>query len=66
MSSLIEVFMPDDLCARCDDQEPKWGIFVIAVRGDETAKLCFCTEACKSAFIAGYWAIRSTEQVQMS
>jgi hypothetical protein len=65
--NLIDVFMLNDLCARCDEQEPsddlKVRITVVTKDGPETANLHFCTERCKEAFVRGADAVKELPDV---
>jgi hypothetical protein len=59
--SLLDTFMPNDLCARCDLEEAHKDFFVTAVRdfegGEESARLAFCGQECKDAFVQGWHSI---------
>ena len=57
-TSLIDVFMPNDLCARCDEEEAVTEFRVTVERDSETAKLAFCTERCQEAFVRGAQAVK--------
>jgi len=53
--SLLDTFMPEDQCARCDDAEPviKFSLVVRRVLEDdsvEQAKLHFCSSECRQVF----------------
>jgi hypothetical protein len=66
--SLIDTFMPNDLCARCDEGEPVDDLYVtIDVVFDSmekaTAKLHFCSYACKEAFVRGAHAVKELPDV---
>ncbi len=59
--SLIDTFMPDDLCARCNENEADTKIKVSVKRGTgdsyETARLAFCSPECKTAFVVAFHSI---------
>ncbi len=55
--SLLDVFMPEDLCARCAEEEPTREFFVTVTRESETVRLAFCGPDCKRAFVVGYNSI---------
>jgi hypothetical protein len=63
MSSLIDVFMPNDLCARCDEQEPVNEFKVFFTTSEDSANLHFCTESCKGAFVRGAAAVKELPDV---
>lgn len=56
--SLLDTFMPNDLCARCDEVEPVDELKVrIEVNGD-LANLHFCSYRCKESFVRGAHAVK--------
>jgi hypothetical protein len=69
--TLTDVFMPEDLCARCAEQEPLAAIFlVLKPRSDSSlnpspsstlkpCKVFFCTQKCRNLFVRGWRATRS-------
>ena len=68
MTSLIDVFMPNDLCARCDEEEPVKehslvmdSFYLSDVK--QTVKLSFCTARCKEAFVRGAEAVKELPDV---
>ena len=61
--SLIDVFMPNDLCARCDELEPADEITLMVGTPDQTARLAFCTETCKESFVRGAEAVKELPDV---
>ncbi len=60
-TSLLDVFMPDDLCARCAVEEASSRCTILATRvvdgREETARLAFCGPDCKTAFVVGHNSI---------
>ena len=62
--NLLDVFMPEDLCARCAEQEAAPEITVIVTTNDSPSsitRLAFCSELCKSGFVRGADAIRGVK-----
>lgn len=63
MSSLLDVFMPNDLCARCDEVEPIDDLKVRITVEDQTANLHFCSYRCKESFVRGAHAVQEVGDV---
>ncbi len=63
MSTLLDVFMPNDLCARCDEVEPVDDLKVRISTDEETANLHFCSYACQDAFVRGAAAVKELPDV---
>lgn len=61
--SLIDIFMPNDLCARCDEREPSRDCTIMFSTPDETARLAFCDHECRSAFVRGAEAVQELPDV---
>jgi hypothetical protein len=62
--SLIDTFMPNDLCARCDEKEPSKDVLTARIKvGNQEAKLFFCSHECQSAFVRGAEAIKELPDV---
>jgi hypothetical protein len=61
--SLIDTFMPNDLCARCDEGEPVDDLKVRISVAAETANLHFCSYACKERFVRGAAAVKELPDV---
>ena len=61
-SSLLDVFMPEDLCARCAEEEAVAGISLLATPSPSssfsTVKLSFCSLACRDSFVRGWSAAK--------
>lgn len=57
--SLLDVFMPNDLCARCDDAEPLLKYSLLATSHLGTARLSFCSRECLEAFRGGFFAVEA-------
>lgn len=60
--NLLDVFMPNDLCARCDEEEAEAGISLIADPSPSSSfvstKLSFCSLACRDSFVRGWSAAK--------
>ena len=63
MPSLIDTFMPNDLCARCDEQEPVHDFRLLFKTETEQAILHFCTAACLNDFVRGAEAVKELPDV---
>ena len=63
MSSLLDVFKPNDLCARCDEAEPVRELSVRIVVSGEHAKLHFCSYRCQDLFVRGAHAVKELPDV---
>jgi hypothetical protein len=61
--NLIDVFMPNDLCARCDEYDPLKDVRVLIQVGEEKTLLAFCSVECKEAFVRGSEAIKELPDV---
>lgn len=65
--TLIDVFMPNDLCAKCDEAEPLREYSVLlepspsSTRGFTPTRISFCSEFCKSEFVRTFDAVRSLD-----
>lgn len=58
---LLDVFMPEDLCARCNENEADNKFYWIATNEQESVRLAFCSSECHAAFWRGWDAVTSTE-----
>lgn len=60
--SILDVFMPEDLCARCGEEEPSTKYCLLATPSPSskytTTKLFFCSESCKLRFVVGWKAMQ--------
>lgn len=60
--SLIDVYMPNDLCARCDEAEPLLACsLTLTPSPSSTYKPCrisFCGSECRDSFVGGFKAAR--------
>ncbi len=65
--TLTDVFMPEDLCARCAEEDPVADIFLVAVPSPSSTfkqtKLFFCSEKCRGMFARGWKAARELDGV---
>jgi hypothetical protein len=48
--SLLDIFMPNDLCARCDEREASDAHRLLVENGMERVQLAFCSAECQTAF----------------
>ncbi len=53
MSNLLDVFMPEDLCARCGERDPLQKYFLGVENSGASVRLHFCSEICLSKFVVG-------------
>ncbi len=61
--SLLDVFMPNDLCARCDEEEATTSLSLSVRRDLESARLSFCSERCQERFVRGMDAVKELPDV---
>lgn len=63
--TLIDVFMPNDLCARCDENEPRREFSLIAEPSPpstfEPTRLSFCSAECRRLFVRGWGAAKELD-----
>ncbi len=65
ITNLIDVFMPEDLCARCAEKEPKLSISLLITPSPSSTftptRLSFCSKYCLEQFVVGWKGARGME-----
>ena len=60
--TLIDVFMPSDLCARCDEREPRRELSLHLTPSPsstyKSTRLSFCSAECRRLFVRGWDAAK--------
>ena len=60
-TNLIDVFMPEDLCARCADAEPLTKFSLILTPSPSStwrpARVSFCSSECRKVFVDAWQAL---------
>lgn len=59
--TLLEALMPEGLCARCGQEEPRFHVVFSTSRMGEEASvtLGFCSNDCETAFVQAIPAVKS-------
>ena len=65
--TLTDVFMPEDLCARCAEEEPVQEISLFLTPSPSSTykptMIFFCTEKCRDEFVRGWTAARELTEL---